>query len=351
MRVCKNCGHENSDDAQFCEACQDYLWAKPGEGEKKQPVAAGQSAVDASDDAAARPADSADPSDPRLIAVPPEREYEPPPPELPDFHEPEPGELICDQCGSGNRAVANFCRRCGASLGGAHVAKQPPWWRRLFAARRRTYAAGERRRRGTVGPRTATQKARRGIFHISRALGVLAVLGIVSIAAWRGDVAGRVRDAIHGLRVAILPRYESTIPIDVSASTHLRGHRAAAAFDKNLSSYWAESAPGDGKGQKLTARYHELVDLGRVGFTLGDQSKPQNFVKEPVPRDVRLVFYDRYGRRVGKTVVHLAHERRFQRFSIDATNVTKVVLTILSVFHVRDGHDAAIAEVEFFEKT
>jgi ribosomal protein L40E len=355
VNVCRSCGHENSDDAQFCEACQDYLWTKREGIEEQRPAAAAEPPVDgaAADAPLGRSgADGADrsPAEAQPVAVKPAREFEPPLPELPEFHEPEPGELICDQCGSGNRAVANFCRRCGAPLAGAHVADRPSWWRRLIPRRDRTYAAGERRRR-TATPKTAAQKARRGLFHVSRTLGILAALGVVSIAAWRGDVVDRVGDAAHDLISAIFPHYEPAIPNDVSATSHLRNHRAAAAFDKNTSSYWAESAPGDGKGQKLVARYHRLVDLGRVGFTLGDQSAPQNFVKEPVPRDVRLVFFDRYGRRVGKKVLHLAQEPDFQRFSIEADNVTKVVLTILSVFHSRIGHDASIAEVEFFEKT
>jgi ribosomal protein L40E len=338
MKVCTDCGHENSDDAQFCESCRGYLWGERDAADEKQAVLAGQAAIDST-------------VDEQPAAVPPEREFEPPPPERPDFHEPHPGELICDQCGIGNRAEANFCRRCGSTLVGADIATRAPWWRRLRAQRRRTYSAGERRRRRQPVASTATQKARRGMFQMSRALGIIALLGIVSIGAWRGDLAGRMGHAFGSAKGTLFPRYASVIPTDVGATSHRPGHEAAAAFDKNLSTFWAENAPGDGRRQKLTARFHRIVHLARVGFTLGDQTKPQNFVSQPVPRNVRLTYFDRYGRRLGAKVVHLAHEPKFQRFSIDAKNVTRVDVVILSVFHSRSGHAAAVTEVEFFEKS
>ena len=154
MKVCTDCGHENSDDAQFCESCRGYLWAERDAAEEKQAVLAGQAAVDST-------------VDEQPAAVPPEREFDPPPPERPDFPEPHPDELICDQCGIGNRAEANFCRRCGSTLVGADVATRAPWWRRLRAQRPRTYSAGERRRRRQPVVSTATQKARRGMFQMS----------------------------------------------------------------------------------------------------------------------------------------------------------------------------------------
>jgi len=338
MNVCTDCGHENSDDARFCESCQGYLWAERDAAEKKQRVLAGQAVADATDEE--QPA-----------AVPPDQEFEPPPPERPDFHEPEPGELICDQCGSGNRAIANFCRRCGSALVGARLATRPSWWRRLVSRWRRTYAAGERRRKPRAGGRTTIQKVRRGVFHVSRALGILALLGIVSIGAWRGDVRGRVGDAYGSAKKTLFPRYDPVVPTRVRATSRLRGHRGAAAFDKNLSTFWAEGAPGDGRREKLIARFDRVVHLARVGFILGDQTKPQNFVKRPVPHRIRLAYFDRHGHRLGAKVLYLAHRPEFQRFSVDVKNVTKVVMTIQSVFHSRVGHAAAITEVEFFEKT
>lgn len=192
MKVCTDCGHENSDDAQFCESCRGYLWAERDAAEEKQAVLAGQAAVDST-------------VDEQPAAVPPEREFDPPPPERPDFPEPHPDELICDQCGIGNRAEANFCRRCGSTLVGADVATRAPWWRRLRAQRPRTYSAGERRRRRQPVASTATQKARRGMFQMSRALGIIALLGIVSIGAWRGDLAGRVGDAYGSAKGDLIP--------------------------------------------------------------------------------------------------------------------------------------------------
>jgi hypothetical protein len=122
------------------------------------------------------------------------------------------------------------------------------------------------------------------------------------------------------------------------------------AFDKNRSSFWAEGATGDGRGQKLVARFDRVVDIVRVGFTLGDQSKPQNFVEQPVPHRLRVRFFDRTGRRVAGKTLFLAQKPDFQRYSLEAKGVTRAVITIISVFHSPKGHAAAITEVEFFEK-
>jgi len=361
MKVCGKCGHENTDDAEFCESCQDYLWADRTMPEDGKTVAArgadGNGSVatavvaDPVDAVPAPPPAPAPAPEEQHAAIPPAREYEPPTPTPPVFPEPEPGELICDQCGRGNRAVANFCRSCGSPLAGARVMKRPSWWRRLLAklSRKRTYAAGERKR-GQTTSRSAARKARRGVFHVTRATAFLAVLGVGAILAWRADAVGWGGDKAHDARAWLFPRYEPAHPTQVRATSHLGGHEAAAAFDGNLSTYWAEGAPGDGRGQKLVARFHRNIHVSRIGFTLGDQTKPQNFLKEPVPKRVRVTFYNRHGQHLATTRFDLADKPDFQRFSVDLANVTKVVVTIVRVFHARVGHANSITEIEFFEK-
>jgi hypothetical protein len=376
--VCTACGHANADDAQFCESCQEFLeWsgervAEDEDALGKAPVAdeaasaehasVGRPRADPSEprpvavfpDAVVKPAplssQEADVSDKQPGAVPPREEYKPPGPDVPKPPaEPEPGELICDQCGRGNRAEANFCRTCGASLAGAAVARRPPWWRRVLARRRRTYVAGERRR-GVARPATGSDRLRRSSFRAGRLLGVLAMLGIVSFAAIRGDVVGRSGDGFDRIRTTLFPRYEPAIPIRFKATESLPGHPARLAFDKNRTSFWAEGAPGDGRGQKIVARFDRVVDIARVGFYVGDQSKPQDFVNSPVPHRLRLRFFNRSGEVVGREVLFLAQKPDFQRFSVEAKDVTRAGITIVSVFHSSKGHAAAIAEIEFFEK-
>jgi ribosomal protein L40E len=358
--VCTNCGHENADDAEFCESCQGFLeWTgkkveEPESGETEPEaasvVASETATVTAGPEAALQAAPELKDRE-QPDAIRPATQHVPPPRRRPTpAVEPEPGELICDQCGSGNRAEANFCRRCGASLEGASVARRPPWWRRLFTRTRRTYAAGERRRGARAQAKTGVARVRSGFFQVMQVLAVLSILGIVSVGVWRGDLIDRGRDALHRGRVALFPHYESVLPNAFRATSSLRHHHAGAAFDDVRTTFWAEGAPGNGRGQKLIARFDRLVDVSRVGVYLGDQSKPQNFAKQPVPHRLRLAFFDRHGRRIASKVLFLAETPDFQRFSVDAPNTTRMVATIVSVFQSAHGHSAAITEITVFEK-
>jgi hypothetical protein len=265
-----------------------------------------------------------------------------------DEPEPEPGELICDQCGKGNRAEANFCRRCGASLAEARVAERPPWWRRIFVRPGKTYAAGERRRGSKATAKTGVAKARRGIFQVSRALAILAILGIVSIGAWRGDLTGRVNDWYHSARVAVFPHYDRVGPAKVRASSALGVHRVGRAFDRSFATYW-QAAPEVAKGQSLTAYFDPKVDIARIGITLGNKDKPNPALV--VPHRVRVRLFAN-GRRVASKVLFLKNTPDFQRFSIDGNGVTKAVIRIQSAFPNRQvrHHHVTLTEVEYFEE-
>jgi TIR domain len=57
---------------------------------------------------------------------------------------PQPGDLICGECGEANSPSRKFCGRCGASLASASTFP-PTWWRRIVPRRRRkALVAGER---------------------------------------------------------------------------------------------------------------------------------------------------------------------------------------------------------------
>jgi ribosomal protein L40E len=358
MNVCKACGHKNVDDAEFCEACQDYLWKDRRVALEEKRAARRVRTIETTGATIAQPSapehgagsNGTSQAD-GLQAIPPDMEFAARKPEPPPFRAPEPGDLICDQCRTGNRASAKFCRRCGSSLAYARAARGPSWLQRLLARRRRTYVAGERRRRQSVVPeRTTVHKARRSVFHASRALAVVSLLGLVSVGALRARTYDHAANAYRDARLWLFPRYEPAIPTTFNATSSLRRHGPARAFDKNRSSFWAEGAPGDGRGQKLVAHFDHEVSLARVGFTLGDQSKPQNFVKQPVPRVVRVRLFDPLGNRIATKFLSLEQTPDFQRFSLEGNGVTKVVVTILRVYHSPTGHAAAISEVELFEK-
>jgi ribosomal protein L40E len=343
--VCKHCGHANAHDAQFCGSCSAFLeW----DGERVAETEGGVAPVRVElEEPAVVPAGPA--------ATPPGAEAarrRPKPPRPPGV-DLEPGQLICDQCRTPNRPDARFCRRCGTSLLNADVVRRPPWWRRLVP-RRRTFAAGERKQRRRGDGRRATVGAVRST--TSRLLRALALVtlaaAVVGVAVgWRSGVGDRARDAISSVRIALFPRYEPAIPTAMRATSHVRGHTARGAFDKNRRTFWAEGAPGDGANQKLIVRFGREVDLGRVGVTLGDQRAPQHFTDRPVPHTLRFRLFDRHGRRATSTVVVLAQKPDFQRFKLEGDNVTRAVVTIMSSYHAQKAnHSAAIAEVEFFEK-
>lgn len=62
-----------------------------------------------------------------------------------------------------------------------------------------------------------------------------------------------------------------------SSSTLDSAHGADKATDNDLSTSWAEGAPGTGIGQTLTLRLSKAVDLGALGIYCGEGSSPRSF--------------------------------------------------------------------------
>ncbi|MGH2690415.1 MAG: zinc ribbon domain-containing protein, partial [Actinomycetota bacterium] len=106
---------------------------------------------------------------------------------------PEPGDLVCQTCGAGNKPDRKFCRLCGASLVAAPVERRPSWWRRLLGRRRRPVAAGERPMRARAR-RAST--ARR----IVKTLILLAVLAGLVALALNDTVQSRLGELVDKVR-------------------------------------------------------------------------------------------------------------------------------------------------------
>jgi ribosomal protein L40E len=365
--VCTVCGHRNDADAEFCASCGEFLeWKGERVAETSATISAG-AATDEVETATAEttpaikestplPADGDGAGGPGAVPPGDEAVRRPPKPPPVSTEELEPGQLICDQCAAPNRAEARFCRRCGASLIDATAVERPSWWRRLLHRRRRTYSAGERRSRRRVasGGRATVGAVRTTMSRVMRSLAILSMLGIGvgGVLAWRAGLGDATRDAYGSVRIRLFPRYEPAVPVRWRASSHVGSHTARKAFDKNLTTFWAEGGPGNGKNQKLVAHFDRPVDLARVGITLGDQRKPERFLDRPVPHRLRIRYFGPNGRFIAGKVLFLAQKPDFQRFSLDGNNVTRVVATILVSYPGQSkNHDAAIAEIEYFEKT
>ena len=67
----------------------------------------------------------------------------------------DPGDLICTQCGTGNKPTSKFCKRCGTSLAEAPAAVQPSWFKRMLTKlhlrRGKRFEAGYRKRQKDAG--------------------------------------------------------------------------------------------------------------------------------------------------------------------------------------------------------
>jgi ribosomal protein L40E len=336
--VCRECGHANEGDAQFCAACGGFLeWAgEPVEAPEETPVEVPAETVAVAEAVAV--ATGAGPAQLRPAA-----EYTPPAPKpLAPPPTPEPGQLLCDQCGGGNRPQARFCRRCGASLADASTVPHPAWWRRLLVWRRRPKEAGDRPR-GWKGVRRR--------FSLSRVLRIVSLVSfalvLVGVGGWRSEAYARIADAYRWGRLQLFGKYEPVVPVRTGATSHVRGHRARLAFDENKDTYWAEGALGDGRGQRLGAEFDRPVDVAGIGVRSG---VPTDFVAQPAPRTLRVAFFDGRGRRIGGSSLSLAQKPDFQRFSVEGKGVRRVIVTVAGVYGSQKGHAAAIAELEFFER-
>ena len=291
-------------------------------------------------------------------AVQPTEERRRPAPRQPKAPPPvvKPGDLICGQCGEGNLPDRNFCRRCGHTLAQAVQAKLP-WYRRLFRRRRRVVAAGERP--GRAGPggaggggRGAVRDAKmagRKVKSVANKFRRLAALLLIVGAgvAFLGPFRGPANRAYQSVRRVIKPEYEPVRPVDAVASSSAPGRDAKAVIDGIKNSFWAEGAPGAGEKQTLTITFAEPTDLDKVGIIPGASEDPTQFVAQPRPRLLHLIFN---GARPSAKDITVSDAAKFQSFDVNADDVTSVTIELVSVHASTGGQDCAITELEFFRK-
>ena len=180
---------------------------------------------------------------------------------------------------------------------------------------------------------------------VRSALPVFLVLGLIAgmLGPWREPITQRLEAA----RKRLAPRYENVYPAKVEASTALPDHPAPAAADRAPNTYWAEDGPTNGENEGLIFTFDRPVDLGRIGFYNGAQTKPQDFLAQPRLRDVLITFDDDDQR----TSLTLKDDDAFQSYEIEAKQVTTLIVLIESVYLSPQGGTAAsIGEVEFFTK-
>ncbi|HVF32998.1 MAG TPA: hypothetical protein VM933_08175, partial [Acidimicrobiales bacterium] len=263
------------------------------------------------------------------------------------------GDLVCSQCGQGNDPARKFCRKCGNSLAAAVVAKKLPWWKKLFGGKkvRTSKEAGDREKKKQKA-RDASFKAQMLVVNARKVVMVLAMFGIgaawLTIPSFKGQVMGFAKGGIGSVQDLFNPQISPVNAVGVSASSSVPGKEANFAADLVVNSFWAEGAEGDGVGQTISFTFAEATDLTKVIITAGSTGEPEAYLNNPRPKELHVVFDNG-----GSTDIALidAEFRKPQSFNLKgAKGVSKVDISISSVYPGRGGTEAGIAEVEFKKK-
>ena len=265
---------------------------------------------------------------------------------------PNPGDLVCGNCGIGNDPARKFCRRCGQSLAAAVVAVAPrlPWYRRLLGGgrRARVAAAGER-------PKSMRKDGRTG-GGIGLGRLVSAGLQILVIAAVVGAVAGYAiipnwRDAVNGfvgsIAEIVMPPSDPVSTAGKASGPGARDHPAQSAFD-GTTAFWA--APfAEGKPPRIQASFTPVADISKVLVTAG--APGQDFKSFARPRAVTLEFLGSDGSVIVARDVELKDQVEPQSVDVGAKGAATVRLTVTSIYlSEKPNAPVAVAEVEFFGK-
>lgn len=263
------------------------------------------------------------------------------------------GDLVCSQCGSGNDPTRKFCRKCGNSLAKAVPAKKVPWWKKLFGGKKvrtsKDAAASDRRRRKATD---ASFKAQMVMSNVKKVLLVAMMLGLVGgnfyFPSARGEITRRLSGGIRSVQDMFNPQVVPVNSLEPTATSAVPGKDAKFAADLVVNTYWAEAAEGDGVGETITFTFAEPTDLTKVLLTVGSTDTTENFLNNPRPKKLHLVFDNG-----GSADLDLEDEefRKAQGFNLKgAGGVKKVDIVISEVYPGRGGTETGIAEVEFKKK-
>ncbi|NUT96324.1 MAG: zinc ribbon domain-containing protein [Saccharothrix sp.] len=263
-----------------------------------------------------------------------ERRTPPPPrPQLTERRQPQPGDLICGQCGEANPPTRKFCSRCGEKLADAQVVPEK-WWRR-FVPRREPAKAGTRhRRRGSVG-RTVNRVLRWSV--------VVALLGGLGLYGLHGQFRGAVNGQATGLVRTVKDWFSNEAkpirPNEVTANVASPEHEPKLAADNNTATYW--SAPLEPTPPALVLKFDHKVDLAQAMFLVGI---PNAFQTAHRPDKVHLVFSN--GKTQDLNLVDLPEPKAVKLEG--AQGVEWVEVHVETVHRSLQGTEVAISEIELF---
>lgn len=263
------------------------------------------------------------------------------------------GDLVCSQCGSGNDAARKFCRKCGNSLAQSVAVKKLPWWKTILGGKKSRVskdAAAKAKRRQQA--QDASFKTQMVVSNLKKVLVVAMMLGLVGgnfyFPSARGEIMRRAKGGVGGIQDLFNPQVVAVNSLEPTASSAVPGKEAKFAGDLVVNTFWAEGAEGDGIGQTLSFTFAEPTDLTKVLVTVGNTDETENYLNNPRPKKLHLVFDNG-----GSADLDLKEDefRKAQGFNLKgAQAVTKVDVVISEVYPGRGGLDTGIAEVEFKKK-
>ncbi len=273
-----------------------------------------------------------------------------------------PGDLVCGECGEGNDSHRNYCRRCGATLAEAEVARTR-WFRRRPKRDKKTVAAGDRPGRpgrGTSG-RDAARGARRvrGKFlgrlaDVKRLLALLAIVGIgvgFAIPSLRSWLTDNAVDGFNKVKRTISPEY-TNIAVDpariTSSGETVGGGEAAIVAEGNTLTYWL--APPEASPASVSVGFVEPTDVEHVLVHPGQQEDGGKVVRpDPRPRQLlfRLTLADGTITEVNATLEDIDG---FQKVKLETSEVASVETVVVNCFPDPVVTVCPITELEFQKK-
>jgi hypothetical protein len=273
-----------------------------------------------------------------------------------------PGDLICAECGAGNAKDRKYCKRCGASLATATVAKVGIIRRilRKFKRKEKVVEAGTRNRgRGrSGGPGDLGHKSRVAFFKLNRVLlragamlGVLAMLGFgVEPIRQKLQLPNVRQKVMDGIRGAATPVYDPIRPDGATSAFVDAKHPPTAAIDLANNTYWSAAGTNSGINSALTISFKKPVDLARLLLTSGASGEePGTFVNRPRPSELRFRVN---GDATTDRIVSVRDVETPQQINLNRKEVSTLEVMIVDVYPSTKPTQlgAAITEIELFTK-
>jgi hypothetical protein len=279
-----------------------------------------------------------------------------------------PGDLVCGSCGEANAPDRNFCRRCGASLAELVPVKQRWWKRRSGAAKTSKATAAKAGERPMVaggkdadtsrgGAKKGARKVKGGIFggfnSVRRVLALLAIVGIgtgMAVPGLRSTIMNKGGDIFKSVKNKINPSFTQVSPDDILsiASSAAPGHEATMIADGASNTYWI-AAPDATEGS-ATVTFAPPTKLAKILITPGDQEKKEDFKAQPRPKDLFVEALDAGGATLKTAQITLDDKADPQKFSLSASNVVAVRVTVQSCYPDPALRVCGITELEFFKQ-